>query len=140
MNWGKGIAIALTLFIGFIVYMVIGFFSHKVDLESDDYYQREIAYEDEITALNNANGLANKPQVSLSETHLVVQFDAAHDFKNAVLILKRPDDQKGDKSYAIENTKTFTVARGDLKAGVYDVQLSYSMDGKEFLQKKEIYI
>ncbi len=140
MNWGKGIALALGLFIVFIVVMVVGFFSHKVDLESEDYYQREIAYEEEITSLNNVNELKIRPEVSLSETHLIVEFDAEHNFSQAQLMLKRPDNQKEDKLYSIEGTKTFMVDKNELVQGIYNAELSYSIEGKNYLQKKEIYI
>lgn len=140
MNWGKGITIALALFMGFIIVMVVGFFSHSVDLESEDYYQREIAYEDEITALNNVNQLLEKPEIKISESHLIVQFSDSLEFTDAILQLKRPDNQKNDKSFKIENTKMFTIAKEDLTPGVYDLRLSYTIDGKDFLQKKEIYL
>ena len=140
MNWGKGLAIAMVLFMTFIIVMVVGFFSHSVDLDSEDYYQQEIAYGDEITSLNNANELKNKPAVSLSETHLILQFSAEDDFKNIQLTLKRPNDKNDDQKYQITNTKMFTIDRKSLKAGVYEVELSYDLNGKPCLQKEEIYI
>lgn len=140
MNWGKGITIAMILFMGFILFMVVGFFSHSVDLDSEDYYQQEIAYGDEITSLNNANELTNKPAVSLSETHLILQFSAENDFENIQLVLKRPNNKNDDQLYKINNTKTFTVDRKSLKTGAYEVELSYDLNGKTCLQKEEIYI
>ena len=41
MNWGKGIVIGMSLFIVFILVLVIGLMSHRVDLQSEDYYQKE---------------------------------------------------------------------------------------------------
>jgi len=140
MNWGKGITIALALFIGFIVFMVVGFFSHKVDLVSEDYYQREIAYEEEINAMSNANELESRPVLSMSETHFIVQFDSEQNFENAVLILERPNNKKQDQQFVIQDTKTFTILKTDLVPGVYSVKLSYDIEGKNFLQKEEIYI
>ncbi len=72
MNWGKGIAIALTLFIGFIVVLVISIVSHTVDLETEDYYKKDIAYQDEITSMENANALSEKPTIVMTSTHIVV--------------------------------------------------------------------
>lgn len=139
-NWGKGIAIAMTLFIGFIVYMVVGFFAHPVDLESDDYYQKEIAFEDEISALKNANELKHPPVVLTNETHFVVQFHPDHEFTDAVVHLKRPNDENEDKAFPIENTTFFTVSKEELQNGVYNIELSYVSSGKNCLQKETVYI
>jgi hypothetical protein len=48
MNWGKGIIIGMGLFMAFIIFLVVNLMMQKVDLESEDYYKREINYESEI--------------------------------------------------------------------------------------------
>ncbi len=130
----------MSLFIIFIVIMVIGFFSHHVDLESDDYYQREIAYEQEITWQNNANQLANRPTINISETHVIVQLDTAEKFDEVQLLLKRPNDRKADQAFVIRDTRTFTIPVGELQNGKYEVELSYTVNGKRCLQKEDIYL
>ena len=39
MNWGKGVTIAFVLFVGFIMFMVVGAFRQNFDLVADDYYK-----------------------------------------------------------------------------------------------------
>ena len=140
MNWGKGIAIAMTAFIIFIVVLVVGFFSHSVDLESDDYYQQEIAYDDEIVALNNANNLEHKPTISITETHLVIEFHNELEFTNAQVYLQRPDSEEMDQIIPIENTKIMTIPLTSLIKGVYNVELFFITGGKNCLHKEQIYI
>ena len=41
MNWGKGILIGVGLFMGFILFLVISLMTHRVDLESEDYYEKD---------------------------------------------------------------------------------------------------
>lgn len=50
-NWGHGIALSLILFIGFIAYLVRGTFQERIDLTSEDYYQREVDFDQERHAL-----------------------------------------------------------------------------------------
>lgn len=140
LNWGKGIAIALVLFIGFILVLAINLMMHSADLESADYYQKEIDYETEIVSLNNAKDLADKPVVSLNETHLLVQFPAEGEFTNSEIMLNRPNDKDQDVLFPIKNTKTFTVDKTTLNEGVYNVVLSYTFDGKQCMQKTQLYI
>jgi len=140
MNWGKGIAIALTLFIGFIVVLVVNIVSHTVELETEDYYKKDIAYQDEITSMENANALSEKPTIEMTSTHIVVQFSEDLNYQNIELKLNRPNNQKLDKLYTIEDTKTFTIDKKDLQEGVYKLELSYKKNGANYLQKVEYYI
>ena len=50
MNWGKGIIIAMSAFVIFILTLVFTLMSNRVDLTSDDYYKKEIGFQDEIEA------------------------------------------------------------------------------------------
>ncbi len=140
MNWGKGIAITLALFMGFITYLVIQLVSHNVELETDDYYKKDIAYQDEITSMRNANALKEKPTISMTETHIVVQFPSELAFSKAQLHLKRPNDETDDRSYEIFGTSTFTLNKSELERGVYKLELSYIHKDKNYLQKIEYYI
>ena len=45
MSLGKGIIIAMTGFIGFILYLVFTLMSKNTDLESVDYYKKEIEFQ-----------------------------------------------------------------------------------------------
>ena len=140
MNWGKGIAIALTLFIGFIVYLVVVLVSHKVDLESDDYYQREIAYENEIQAMNNAAKLKDAIKLDEDESNIIIQIPSEASFENVKVYFSRPNDINLDKEFKVEGTKTFLIPKEELKAGQYNVSISYTQDKENYLQKNKIFI
>lgn len=140
MNWGKGILIAMIAFMVFIIVMVIGFFSHRVDLESEDYYTREMAYEQEIQFLNNANSLSEGALISVQDGHVVVKLSEKYTYSEVELVLKRPDDSKNDQLFKIEDTRTFIVPAETLRDGKYLVELSYIADDKPCLQKDEIYL
>lgn len=140
MNWGKGIFIALSIFIVFIVTLVVIMFRQNVELETEDYYLQEIAYQDEITALNNAQALAELPEIKLNDQHLTVQLPGEAEYTNVVLNLLRPDDKSKDQEISITNTRTFLIDNKDLSQGKYLIKLSYEVDGKPCLQKDEIYI
>lgn len=140
MNWGKGIAIALALFMGFIIVLVVKMVSQNVELETEDYYKKDIAYQEEITSMENAHALTAKPTISLTETHIIVQFPESLTFTEAQLNLKRPNDETDDRSYSIVGTSMFTLNRSELEKGVYKLELSYTYENKTYLQKIEYYI
>jgi hypothetical protein len=140
MNWGKGILIAMIAFMSFIIILVVGFFSHRVDLESEDYYMREMAYEEEMGFLNNANALSENAEISVQDGHVVVQLSEKYDYSDVELALKRPDDSQDDKTFQIENTHTFIVPGDAVRDGKYIVELSYIANDQHCLQKEEIYL
>lgn len=140
MNWGKGIAIALALFIGFIMYMVVNMMSTKIDLESEDYYQKEINYSTELKSINRDRQFKNRPKVSVTDQHLVVQLPSDVELTNVQLFLQRSNDDRNDRTYPIIGTKTFTVAKSKLEVGGYDLVLTYEIEGESYIQKREIAI
>ena len=47
-NWGTGLVVAMALFIGFILYMVITMSTDKkfsFDLVTEEYYAKEMVYQ-----------------------------------------------------------------------------------------------
>ena len=139
MNWGKGIAIALILFIGFILYLAITLMSHKVDLESDDYYLREIAYQEEITAVENANKY-DEIVVSQDETNVIVQIPGEGIYDDILVEFFRPNNNEQDKQYKVVGTKTLIINKSHLTSGQYNVEITYRNGDENCLQKSKIYI
>ena len=75
MNWGKSIAVVLVLFIGFIMTLVVIMISKDVDLVDEEYYQRDLAYNEEMVAIENNNNLENK--IQLIEDENIVSFNVS---------------------------------------------------------------
>lgn len=139
MNWGKGIVIGMATFMTFIIVLVVGLMMNRVDLESEDYYKREINYQQEITAQENANKLESKIEIISNTEFLVVKVPEG-EFTKIEMHLSRPNDQKMDKLFKIEGTKSFLINKKELEKGLYTVELSYMVDNKPCLQKESVTI
>ena len=139
MNWGKGIVIGMVTFMGFITFLVVGLMMNRVDLESEDYYKREINYEQEIKAQENANNLEVKIEISSNKEFVVVKVPEG-EFQEIELHLTRPNDKKMDKRFKIQGTKSFLIDKKELEKGVYTVELSYMVNNKPCLQKESVSI
>lgn len=140
MNWGKGIVIGMVLFMSFIIVLVVNLMMHRVDLESEDYYKREINYEEEITAVKNSEALPEKVQLMQQEEYVVVQLPGKTELNSIEVRFLRPDDQKMDKTFKVEGTKSYLIPKNELSKGKYNIEISYTADSKVCLQKEEIYI
>ena len=140
MNWGKGIIIAMALFIGFITFLVISLVSHTIDLESEDYYTREINYEQEITAMENGNKLSAKIEVLSQEDFVIVKIPEKENVSKIQVIFIRPDNKKLDKTYLVSGTKSYLIPKTELTKGTYNVEIHFENNKTTCLQKETIII
>lgn len=139
MNWGKGITIAMVIFMGFILTLVINLSIQDVQLESKNYYQKELKYGDEIKALKNAQALKEKVQILSMEEGIAIQIPDALETNNVLIQLKRPNDENRDLNYTLEGSKTLIIPAEQLEKGVYQVEISYTASIGQCLQKETIY-
>ncbi len=129
---------ALAGFIIFIVVLATIMMTSNVDLESEDYYQQEIAYQEEIDALRNANKLDEKVEITNHENHIMVSVPDSMNCNELNVEFRRPNDDKLDRSFQPDNSKTILIEKKELKAGIYNVLISYKVDGQLYLQKSNI--
>lgn len=140
MNWGKGIIVALALFVGFILFLVITLMRQDVDLVSEDYYKQEIDYEARIQKEQNGLNSAAKIKIVDQKSFVIIQLPDNIALTNVLVNLKRPNDEKLDKSFNIEGTKTFMLPKASLEKGKYDLTIEYTMNQKDCLLQQKIII
>lgn len=140
MNWGKGIVLVLAAFITFIMVLVVKLISTDVDLESDDYYAREINYTQEMEAVQKAEDLNDNITLNSIEGYLAVKIPENQNVQNLELRLIRIDNAKLDRTYSIKDTKTFLIDKNELVKGKYKAEIYYTIDGEKYMQKEAFYL
>ena len=140
MNWGKGLAVAMVSFMIFILYMVFTLMSKSTDLESKDYYQKEIEFEKEIVAMENTNKLKEKVKISQNEDYVVIQFPAIEKLDSIKVHLFRPDNEKDDQVFNAEDSKIVMIPIKKLKKGIYNVTTQFKIEKDLYMQKQSIKI
>lgn len=114
--------------------------SKSTDLESKDYYQKEIEFEKEIVALENTNKLKDKVKVSQNEDYVVVQFPALENIDSIKVHFFRPDNENDDQTFSVEDSKIIMIPIQKLKKGVYDVNTQFRIKSDLYMQKESITI
>lgn len=144
LNWGTGIVIAIIGFIGFIMFMVITMISDKKydhDLVTEQYYQKELRYQNDIEALKNAKQLKERIQITRSDEGLKIKFPNnlnPKDIKGKVF-LYRPSNKKLDLEIPISLTNTYLlVPEIHLLGGRWNINIAFSYKDKAYLHKEEI--
>lgn len=139
MDWGKGILLTIIAFVGFILTLVIiSVRQDDIHLVTENYYEKEIKYQDQIDRETSAAGLNREVLVFDSQAKTVV-LDLPVGAKGN-LQLFRPSDARLDQELSLdilEEGKT-TVPLEKLKSGYWKVQLTWTENGVDFYQEKKI--
>lgn len=139
MNWGKGIVFTFLGFIAIMITMVvISVRMEGIELVTENYYEEEIKYQQQI----------DKELSTLALNREVLRFDGPSKAlildlpvgAKGTLNLFRPSDIELDRELPvdIQEVGEKTVYLGDLKAGYWKIQLSWEEDGRAYYQEKKI--
>lgn len=138
MSWGKGITIVMVSFMTFILYMVVTLMSKNTDLESENYYEREMEFDTEINALTNTNQLKEKVKVTQDENYFVVQFPDVENINSIEVLMFRPNNEKDDKTFTVSDSKTLMIPINKLKKGAYKMNIQYKIKDELYMQKENV--
>jgi len=143
INWGTGIVIAIIAFMSFIMYFVISMstdnkFSH--DLVTDNYYQKELEFQDQIDATKNAKLLDEDVKIVKSEKGLQIYFPKI--FENEMegkVFLYRPSNKQLDFEIPISITDNYLlVPEKSLLDGRWNISVKATHNNKEYYFSEEI--
>lgn len=144
MNWGYGIITGFALFATYILYFVFSSFNQRIDLVAEDYYAREVAYQDRINDMENASAV--KDDIAVQHTGTGVQISFPWELKNTItsgnVHFFRPSDVQKDfiVPLKLDEQSMLHVPGEKFFAGRYEVQISWQADGKSFYVKKDLFI
>ena len=146
INWGTGIVIAFGLFMTFILYFVFRVQSdskYDNDLVVEEYYKQDAHFGDEMTKVQNAQDLAQKPIVSIIDEGISIVFPESFISKNikGKVSLYRPSNKKLDFEVPISlSNSTLLIPKKSLVGGRWDINMEWEYSGKIYLTKETIYI
>ena len=144
INWGTGIVIAIALFMSFILFLVIKMttnedYSH--DLVVEEYYKKELAFQQEIDAETNLKLLSEKIKGKRVEGGWLLSFPEeikASKIKGTVF-LYRPSNKQLDFDFPIElSNSNLLIPDKRLLDGRWNITVNWEYEEKEFLYKESI--
>ena len=136
------ILISFCLFISFIVFLVIKTFSVKNELVAEDYYNKELHYQDQINKMNQVTaGQDLNWQQTEDMLILKKQFIDAEQLKGSIEFY-RPSDASLDLKFPIALTKegTQSFPRPLFTKGLYKIKADWKLNGQSYYSEKDIYI
>ncbi len=139
MNWGTRIAIGYGAFVVFIMTLVFMAFRQDFDLVADDYYEQEIAYQDRIDQMENANSDGQKVSITKGEAGYDLTF--SEKAESVKVHFFRPSDDTKDvllEEEAVESV--LAIPSSQLIAGKYLVKVEWKANGKTYFQEDDLFV
>ena len=139
MNWGKGIIIAMSAFVIFILTLVFTLMSNRVDLTSDDYYKKEIGFQDEIEAQRLGQKFDRKLIIQQSKNSIFFEFKDSLPAKIGTIEFNRPSDQKLDKTIVWKGEQMI-LSKNLFQKGLYYLTLEFVQGDQKIQIDRQIII
>jgi len=143
MNWGAKIVVVYVVFIAGILFMVFKSSSEKADLVTDDYYAKELKYQEKIDEMNRVSALSTEVAVVIKDNELIVLFPK--DFLGKRLIgeavLYCPSDEKKDfkNNFSLQD-EPLKISIPAKNKGLHELHLSWQDGGVTYYFEKKIFI
>jgi hypothetical protein len=144
MNWAVRITVLYSGFVAIILTLVTICVGEKVELESKDYYARELKFQKQIDARTNAESLDQQIAHSVSGRSVEITIPSMllkPSFKGAVNFI-RPSDATLDISVPLapRSDGKHVIGSSSFTKGVYKMQILISCEGKSYFTEDIIYL
>lgn len=143
-NWGTGIVIVMACFISFILYFVIRMSTEEAyshDLVTEEYYAKEMVYQQEINAETNTNNLNTKIGSKKQKEGWMLTFpdELVPSKINGKVFLYRPSNQILDFEIPLElSSPDLLIPDKNLIDGRWNITIDWTYEGKSYMYKEEI--
>ena len=137
-SWGHGVAVALGLFMSFILFLIFVFSRgmQNSELISDSYYEDELAYQEIIDAKQNAHVLAEKPVYNQTKDGITITVPQSvkPENNNVHFELFRTDDSNLDvkKDIALDSKNQFEIPAKVIFPGSYTLKVKWENNKKPY--------
>ena len=142
MNWGHGIAIFFACFVAFMLFLVVKSHQQNIDLVTENYYEQELKYQQQIDKVQNTKDLKEGVKVSHSKGSIAIHFPKMAESISGNVQIFRPSDARFDMestlSPDVEGRQQ--IATTELPAGYYRIKINWKAGAKEYYTEEAIHL
>lgn len=142
LNWGHYILIAFVLFVGLILYMVMRSYQQNHDLVTENYYEKEIEFQDVINKKNKAAELEKNVTWKSNSGGVLVSFPLLDNEIKGEIVLFRPSDKLNDATFKIEldslNQQHLTSEK--VISGKYLIQIDWTAGNDNYFTEGTVFV
>ena len=143
-NWGIGIFISIVVFIIITVILTIIFMNQRVDLVTNNYYEKTLTYQDQIDIYKRTAELKEKVSFNYAENKISLSFPVLflHDVNKVKLYFYRPSDSRKDFTVPIQLDKNGSqfINTSKIDKGYWKVEVQWMMNNQDYKMEKSVII
>lgn len=144
ISWGTKIAAAYIVFVIGVLIMVFVFMNQEVHLVTDNYYAKELEYQNHIDKINRTNQLEEQLDIRNQQTVIKFIFPKQYNYKSikGTINFYRPSDPAKDISFEItpDSFNTQIVSTEKLAKGVWKVKVDWLANNISYYNEKIIMV
>lgn len=139
-NWGHGIALFFSVFVLSLVYQVYRSTTIDNSLVFDDYYAKDLTYQQHYNKVKNATTLKEKVAIKAINDRVLIQFPVDMGSVSGEIKFFCPSASESDFSLPVQTDSgnTQVVPSKDLKKGLWKVRINWKAKEKEFFSEESI--
>ena len=144
MNWGHKLTIFIILFLVVMLGMVFYATMQTNEMIDDNYYQKELEYQDVIDAKQNLINISTNNLISQTFLEVVITLPPGtfEKLEKGNIELLRNDSKANDVQLEIEpnGSNRRTIPKSSLLKGMYKSRIKWTNDGKEFYKEESVFV
>lgn len=143
-NWGTGIVLAFVAFISFIMYFVVTMNidnAYNHDLVNENYYKKELEFQQEINQEENAKTLSQNLSWTKTNNGLLITFPNNLEPQNisGKVFLYRPSNKMLDFEVPITlSNYNLLIPKNKLLDGRWNITINWKHNNTPYLFKDQI--
>lgn len=143
MNWGTAIFLVIVVFISGILTLVFKASGDQQQLVTDNYYEKELKYQEKIEGMHNVKMLSDTVLLSQDNNNILINFPAELKSNSieALVHLYCAFDEKNDKQFRTNTSNGMIILPMEqLIPGPYTVKMDWTSEGKVYYSENKIQI
>lgn len=143
-SWRLFVILPIVIFAAGMIVMVTISMTRNVDLVAENYYERELKYQQEIDLRSNSAELSNSISVEGGQgtARIICSKPELLEGKSGEVIFYRPSDASIDfkKAFLIDNEGMQVISDAKLKRGLWKLKISLTGQGKSYAVDKSVFV
>jgi hypothetical protein len=137
-GWMWGIILSLLAFGLFFIGFAVWTFQTDVELMYDNYYDKDVVYEQQIRRIERADALPLKPKLTYRHASQTITIYFSPDMSQrdpqGTFLLFRPSDLNLDRTFplSLQGDSLQTISVPDLLPGLWRMKLDWSSENIEY--------
>ena len=136
LNWGFWIVVSFCLFAAGIFTMVYISMSTNEDLVTDNYYEKELKYQDHIELVKSSNALEQRVDMEFTGMSVIFHFpnigNKVH-YSGSIYFF-RPSDKRGDfvRDIEIDSTNSQSFPAESFAKGFWRAKITWAAGNQNY--------